>query len=264
VSSRAEQMPKVIIGTPIYHKGAYILDKFLNNQRQIQKTYENCELVLTTSEKEYFPELKRIFDSARLKGDVLSHDVTMPDYCRHWVWDVASGREEIRRFAVSQADADYLLFLDADMLFEQDVVKTMLGKLTDFDAVFNGYVTREHGIGLAGAGCVILNRRVLERIRFRCCEFKNGEVIFEDNLLEMDLFRFRARVRKGIFVASDHYQDAEHFKHIEPQPVGKIRALANRPLVRYMLIKSSLALHYNIPWRLMLFINNLSRDRKQN
>lgn len=51
----------------------------------------------------------------------------------------------------------------------------------------------------------MLTREILRKIKFRCCEFKNGEVISEDQVLDMDLFRCHARVKKGIFVSVRHY-----------------------------------------------------------
>jgi len=248
---------KVVIGTPVSREHAYILDQFLKNQVQIQQAYPHCKLVLATSEKDYAQKLKDMLDTSQLKGTVLTHDIIKPDYARHWIWDVTSGRETIRQYTISQTDANHLLFLDADMLCEPDIVTTMMKYIDGGDTVFNGYALRGHGIGLAGAGCLMLNRRVLERISFRCREFKNGEVIFEDNLLEIDLFRLHARVKKGIYVATDHYQDADSFKHLEPYSIGIVRRLANHPFIRYILIKSSMAVHYNIPWRLKGFLEKL-------
>jgi hypothetical protein len=263
LANGAEKTIKVIIGTPINREHAYVLDKFLDNQRQIQQAYPGCELVLATSEKDYAPKLKAMLNATQLRGTVLTHDLRKPDYARHWVWDVTSGREAIRRHAVSQTEADYLLFLDADMLFAPDVVAAMVKHIDGYDALFNGYALREHGIGLAGAGCLMMDRRVFERIHFRCFEFRNGEVIFEDNLLEMALFRLHARVRKGVYVATDHYQDAYSFKHLEPQPVGKIRELVNSQLIRYALIRSSIVLHRNIPWRLKVVLDRRGVGRKK-
>ena len=259
----AEKSIKVIIGTPVNREHAYILDKFLDNQKQIQQAYPGCELVMATSEKDYAPELEGMLRARQLRGKALTHTPMKPDYARHWVWDVASAREALRCYAVSQAHADYLLFLDADMLFEADVVSDMLAHISGCDALFSGYALREHGIGLAGAGCLMLRRRVFERVRFRCYEFPSGEVMFEDNLLELDLFRLHARVRKGIYIATDHYQDAGSFKRTRPQKVGKIRELANRPFIRYVLVKSSLALRYNIPWRLKIIMDRLDRINKR-
>jgi hypothetical protein len=249
---------KVVIGTPIDSAHAYILDKFLHNQGQIQQTYHDSELVLTTSEKDFALKLKGMLNNAKLRGTVLTHDLEKPSFARHWVWDVTSGREAIRQYAVSQKEVAYLLFMDGDMLFERDVIAVMLNNIGDCDALFNGYALRKYGIGLAGAGCLLLRRKVFTRIRFRCCEFENGEVIFEDNLLEMDLFELRARIRKGVYVATDHFQDAETFKHLEPRRIGKIQALTNCPFIRYALIRSSLALHCNIPWRLKTLLARLN------
>jgi hypothetical protein len=255
----APDMQKVVVGAPVDRAHSYILDKFLQNQAHIQQIYPCCELVLSTSDKGYAPQLKNMLEASKLRGIVLTHEVLKPDYARHWIWDIAGGREAIRRYAVSQAGAGYLLFLDADMLFDTDIIINMGKCIEGYDAVFNGYALRGHGTGLAGAGCVMLNRRVFENINMRCCEFKNGDVIYEDNLLEMDLFRLHARIRKGIFVASEHYQDAASFKRLEPQPVGKIRLLVNHPLWRYILIGSSLMLHYNLPWRLRLFLEKFDK-----
>ena len=87
-------------------------------------------------------------------------------------------------------------------------------------------------------------------------------MIFEDNLLEMDLFRLHARVKKGVYVASEHYQDAGNFKRLEPRPTGTIRRLANQSLLRYILLRSSVALRYNIPWHLRGLLGNFKGERK--
>jgi hypothetical protein len=262
INSAANQI-KVVIGTPINREHAYILEKFLDNQKQVQQAYHDCELVLATSDTSFARELQGFLTNAQLHGNALTHVPEKPAYSRHWIWDVTSGREAIRQHAVANTGVDYLLYLDADMLFESDVVSQMLKHIEGYDVLFNGYALRGHGTGLSGARCLMLKRRVFDKIHFHCCEFKHGEVIFEDNLLEMDLFRLHAGVKKGFYVTTDHYQDAHSFKHMEPQPTGKIRALTNYPIIRYTLIKSSLVLHYNIPWRLRNFLNRLSGNWKR-
>jgi hypothetical protein len=241
---------KVVIGTPVNLERAYVFDKFLDNQGQIQKAYENCELVLTTSDKDFIPKIRGMCDAAHLRATVLAHDILKPDYARHWVWDVTSGREAIRRYAVSQTDADCLLFLDADMVFDADIIRTMVKNMGKSDALFNGCALRSGGLGLAGAGCLMLRRAVFEKVPFRCLEFPGGEVIFEDNLLEMDLFRARAGIKKGFYVPSDHYQDAVNYRHTQVHSVGVFRTISNTPLIRYALIRASVALKRNIPWRM--------------
>ena len=263
MTESAETRNKVVIGTPIDSGHAYVLDKFLENLKLIQQEYPASELVLATSEKDYALKLKGILRSAHVQGTVLVHTPQKPDYARHWIWDVTSGREAIRRYAASQTGADYLFFLDGDTLCQPDIIARLLKHIDGCDAVFNGCALRQGGTGLAGAGCLMLSRRAFEGVNFRCCEFPSGEVIFEDNMLEMDLFRLGARIKKGIYAPTDHYQDARSFQRVEAQPVGKIRTLVNHPFIRYVLIKASVALRYNFPWRLKLFLDRLRRGAKK-
>ena len=48
----------IVVGAPIYRQGAYILDKFLANQKEIQQNYPSSELVLATNENDFGEELK--------------------------------------------------------------------------------------------------------------------------------------------------------------------------------------------------------------
>jgi hypothetical protein len=148
------------------------------------------------------------------------------------------------------------------MTFDPSVVSIMEKEIKDYDAVFSGYPLRHRGIGLAGCGCVMLTRGILEKLSFRCYEFRNGEVIFEDNVLEMDLFRSGGRVKKGVFVPIYHYANSIEARHIEPQRLGLWRKIANNNFIRYMLIRTSIAACYNIPWHLKVLLNKLAVSRE--
>ena len=245
----------VLIGTPIHSDGTYIIDKFLANQVQIQSRYPSSELVLATVEDELARELEGLIKLWKLKGRVLHYKVTKPDHARSSIWNITAGREAIRQYMLSQTEAEYLLFLDADMTVEPSVISIMKKELEGYDVVFSGYPLRNYGIGLAGAGCAVLKRSVLEKLNFRSYEFKNGEVIFEDNLLEMDLFRLHSRIKKGFFLTGCHFNNADNMKQITPRPVGTLRKLVNHPLLRYGLIKASVCLRHNIPWRIKVMIS---------
>lgn len=245
----------VVIGTPIHSKGTYIIDKFLSNQQQIQSRYPSSELVLATDEYELVGELERLIKLWKLKALVLPYEVVKPNHANSSIWKITCGREAIRRYMLGQTRAEHLLFLDADMTVEPSVVITMKKEIEGYDAVFSGYPLRNYGIGLAGAGCVMLNRSALEKLNFRCYEFKNGEVIFEDNMLEVDLFRLRSRVKKGFFLTINHFDNANKMKQITPRPVGIFRRLSNHQLFRYGLIRASIVCRCNIPWRLKVLIS---------
>ena len=247
----------IVIGAPISRQASYLIDKFLSNQKDIQRAYPSSQLVLATSEHDFIPDLELRLDSS-LRAKVIHYEVAKPDHARSRLWDIAGCREAIRRYTLSQTAAKYLLFLDADMVFDPSVVAVLRREIQGHDAVFSGYHLRDHGLGLAGNGCVMLNRSTLEKLEFRCYEFKNGEVIFEDNVLEMDLFRLRLRVKKGFFVPITHHMSPNESRHTEPQPLGLARRLANWPPARYALIRASIALHYNIPWKLKILLGRLA------
>jgi glycosyltransferase involved in cell wall biosynthesis len=237
--------PAVIVGTPICRRTAFALDKFLANQREIQQAYPDSELVLATEEPDFVDELKERIARHGLMGDAIAFELVRPDYARHWAWAVAGGREAIRRYALSKG-ADYLLCFDGDMTYDPAVITIMKEKIQGFDVVSSGYRLPSYGGWGFGGGCVLINRETLSRINFRCYEFKRGFAITEDEWLDVDLFSCRARVKKGIFVPIKHYVESGQHYAIEPQPVSWFRQLANRPLVRYILVRMSLLLGRNI------------------
>jgi hypothetical protein len=240
---------KVLIGTPIYREGAYVLETFLSNQKQIQQNHPDCELVFCTNDIGYIGELKNMLRHWQLRGTVISHKVDKPGYAKSRLWAIASGKEAIRQYFVSQLEADRLLFLDADMTYDPAVVNIMEKEITNHDALFSGYVLRSNDIGLTGAGCLLLTRAAMEKIKFRCYEFKNGQTINEDNIAEMDLFRQGCRIKKGFFLSIDHYTPQGVVRHIAPGEVGLYRGVMTSAIVRYCLIRTSIAIHYNLPKR---------------
>ncbi len=250
-----ETTVNLVIGTPIYRQGAYVIDRFLSNQSQIQQSYPSSELILATSDYDFIKELESLVSFWKLRGTVLHYEVVKPDHARNSIWNIACGREAIRGYILSQTDARYVLFLDADMTFEPSVIRIMENEIQGYDVVFSGYPLKDHGIGLAGVGCAMLTRSILEKIKFRCYEFKNGEVIFEDNVLEMDLFRLGSRVKKGFFLSINHYTSAIEARHTTPQPVGILRKITNYSFARYWLIRASIMIQHNIPWKLKVLLS---------
>jgi len=178
--------PDVIVGTPLCRRTAFVLDKFLSNQQEIQQAYPNCTLVLATDEPDFAAELMQQIGHYRLKGGVITYETVKPDYARSRLWSIASGREALRRYALSQG-AEYLLFLDGDMVYGPSVISIMKEKLHGFDVVFSGYRKPPRGVWDFSAGCVMINRQILAKIPFRCYEFENGQVIYEGELFDMNL-----------------------------------------------------------------------------
>lgn len=250
----------VVVGVPVYRQGAYIIDKFLANQKEIQRQYRGSRLVFAVNEADFVEELKQLINSCGVIADVIRFETVKPNYAKSRVWNVTCGRESLRKYIVSQTKAEYLLSLDADMIYDPGIVKIMKKEIQGYDIVFSGCPLRDYGTGLAGAGCVMISRSVLEKITFRCIEFKNGDVIFEDNLLELDSFKLRCRIKRGFFLHVSHYRSANEARSIEPHPISLSKLITNSMLVRSMLIRASIILKRNIPWRLKVIADRLRGD----
>jgi hypothetical protein len=131
----------------------------------------------------------------------------------------------------------------------------MLKEIQGYDFVHSGYALRNFGIGLSGTGCTMLTNDLLKKLEFRCYEFKNGHVIPEDLMLEVDMFRLRCKTKRGFFLSSCHYRSSNEARSIDPQPVGLLRGINNAPFVRYVLIRISVLLGYNITLQLKFLFN---------
>ena len=241
----------VVIGTPIHRAGAYVLDRFLANQKEIQQKSPSSELVLATVEHDFADELEALLSSLGIRGKVLRYETVRPYHAQSRVWDIVCGREAIRQYMLSRAEAQYLLCLDADMTYDPDIIEIMEREIQGYDVVYSGSPLRDLGIALAGTGCCMLTVAVLEEVGFRCLEFKNGVVISEDNLLELDLIRSGKRIKKGFFLAISHYENENLVKSIGPQRVGLYRRVTHSAFVRRVLIQASIALKHNVGWWLL-------------
>lgn len=237
--------PDVIVGAPICRRAAFILDKFLANQQEIQWAYPDCELILATEEPDFVDELRERIAQYNLRGDAIAFELVKPDYARSRVWAVAGGREALRQYTLSQG-AEYFLSLDSDMTYDPSVISIMKEKIEGFDVVSSGYQLPRYGAWGFGGGCVLLNRKTLSKITFHCHEFKSGYAITEDEWLDVDLFSCCARVKKGIFVPIRHYTDSEKYYAIEPRPMGWWRRISNSLLVRYILVRMGVLFGFNI------------------
>jgi len=137
--------------------------------------------------------------------------------------------------------------MNADMTYDPLVIKIMKKEIQGYDVVFSGCASRDFKGYELGAGCCMLNRRTLEKISFRCLEFKNGEVIL---LQELDLIKLGSKVKKGFFLCINHYKSKNEAKSVDPQPLGLFRSITTSRFVRYILISASIMLRHDISGRL--------------
>jgi hypothetical protein len=252
----------IIIGTPIHPKGAFALEHFLRNQQEIQVSYPTSELIFATSVATYAEELQKLLNKWNLNGKVLIYTNDKPEWAKSRIWDIAAGREAIRKHVLSNCQARAVVFLDADMTYDPDVIQILEKSLTKSDVIFSGYPRREFGITLSGFGCVIFSRNILKKLIFRCCEFKNGDFLSEDEILDFDLFRLGSHITKGIFVSIKHYVNSKESYEIHPQKAGFYKLFSHNLFIRYCLIQTSLIAHCNIPLRIKTGLYLINRKIK--
>ena len=89
-------------------------------------------------------------------------------------------------------------------------------------------------------------REVLGAVSFRCLEFKNGFAINEDTIYELDLMRAGKKIRKGFFFRISHFEDKDNSVAIGPRKVGLYRRITHSKFARYLLIRTTIALKYDI------------------
>jgi hypothetical protein len=253
---------KVQVGTVIYRKGAYILDKYLTNQKSIQEHFPDSELVIASAEKDFIHDLEHLLKQKEIRSRIITYEVVKPDYARDRIWNITCGREAIRRDILSRHDTELLLFLDADMTYDPRIIEIMYREIQGHKVIFSGVPRKDFGIGMAGAGCLMLTRDILKRINFRCYEFQNSEIISEDNVLEMDLFQRRIRIKKGLFVAMDHYLNSVEYIHLDPGKIGLLRKMVNNGFIRYCLIRFSITLHCDVPSKLRNILHRFTTQKK--
>jgi len=237
----------MVVGTLIYRAGAYILDKFLENQKKIQGNYPSSELVLATVEKDFVAELKEMLSRWGVRGEVILYETVKPDYAISIVyWNCSCGREAIRKYALEKG-ASYLLFIDADLICDPQVINILKKEINGYDIVACGYAGKRHGTVVGGLGFTLITSDALKKMTYRCYEFKNHKVLDEGEVVGMDSFEKRLKFKNGYFLTVDHYDRDGSFGHIEPHSMSLLKKVANCLFVRYMLMKTSIIVKYNIP-----------------
>jgi hypothetical protein len=248
----------VVVGVPTYRAGAYILDKFLANQKEIQQNYPSSELVFATNEPDFAKELEGALSHWAIKGRVLCYETIKPEDAKSRLWNISCGREAIRQYTLSKTETKYLLSLDDDMTYDPKIIEIMEGEIQGSDIVYSGYETRlGPGMILEGGGCCMLTAAAMKEFGFRCLEFKNGVTIQDDTMFELDSIRLHKRIKKGFFLAISHYINEEQAKTISPRPVGLYWRITRSVFVRYALIRARILFKHDVGWWLYSVIRKL-------
>ena len=251
-------MTKVLVGTTIVRSSAYVLDKFLENQKKIQDNFTGSEMVVATDEPKFLGYLKERFENHELKGEVIYYETKKPDYAKDRNWSMSAGRQECRRYVFAN-NFDFLLIVDGDMIYDNSLIQILLAISNGYDIVQSGYKSKHNG-SIGFGGCNLIRKEILRKVKFHCREFKNGTIIEEGNMFEYDTFRKRARVKKGVFVGIDHYSSPTEEVSVSLRKLSLRKRLMIRPLVRYLIVALSLRLKKDISAKLQIL---LGRNRNE-
>ncbi len=252
----------VVIASPICRRSSFALDKFLSNQSDIQRFHPECYLVLATDESEFIEEAHQCLTDYGLRGQVIFYETKKTDYARNSrISSVTCGREAVRRWFLTESSADYLFFCDADMTYDASIIDILLDELRSYDGVYSGYIDRSIGsICLQGLGCTMFRRDVLNKVKFRCMEFNNGQILHEDFLCYVDLARCGAKIKRGIFATISHYHSPDEARTITPQPLDLRRRITTHPwLVGYIIYSLCVIFRYEISVLFRFDVGNKAR-----
>lgn len=238
---------KLIIGTTVVKKSAYAINKFLQNQVEIQNHNPETELIIATDEIKFLGQLNNHINRYKLRGGVIYYKTEKPNYAKdNRIWSMSAGREAIRQYVLGETDANWLFSVDADMTFNPKCLDILLEKKNGWGVIQSGYSLRNvNAIGFS-LGCTLIDRMVLEQIQFRCLEFKNGEVIEEGNMFEYDLVKKGIKIVKGVFLEIRHYYNDNDFVLTLSDRLPLLKRISTLPLVRYCLIGASITFKHDI------------------
>jgi len=250
----------VVIGTTVVRKAAFAFDNFMKNQKEIQDRYPQSRLVVATDEPDFVEELKEYLRKYSVEGDVITYETEKPDYARTRIWSIACGREAIRKYTLN-TDATYLLSLDTDMTYDPAIIDIMKEKIKGYDVVQGGFASHHKNpsgaslIVLGGWTYCLIRREILEKVKGKCYEFKNHQVLDDGAIFDRDLIKLRAKIRKGIFLKTNHYRNSHEANTIEPQNLSLYRRIIMLPLFKYILVTSSIILKHDLALLVMPLVH---------
>jgi len=246
-------MTEAIIGTPINAKTSYILNQFLKNQEEIQKSFSGeIETVFATEDDLFAHKLENTLKNCKINSEVIMFKPNKPKNAKSRIWNIVSARNAIREYFL-KSNADYLIFMDADMIFDPEIVNKLI-KIAEkgYDVVYNGYLDRGNpkGINLTGFGGTLIKRWVMEKVKFRCKE-KNGRVIDEGVFFEFDLVRIGAKTFRSFISYSEHH-DPKSPSICYPGELNFSERVRNNPYLRFPFHLISILFCYDILWNLSM------------
>ena len=236
------KMSKVIIGTTLAKLSVSILKDFLSNQKEIQQNYPNSELVISTSSNDNSiialpKELKcRIIKYQKLSV-ISSESLFIPQKNR--IQDMVDGRNVVRNYFL-KSDAKYFLSVDADMVYDPNIISILMNEIKNSDIVMSGYMKKNHRLGYS-LGCALIRREVLEKVKFNCLIFPSSpdmpNIIEDGWMFEYDAIQNGFKVNRGVFVEIEHVINKKERLKVTPREITTWEKIKTNSAIRYLIVK---------------------------
>ncbi len=232
-------MKKVLVGAPISDMHRYCFNEFLNAIKNL--SYKDYDVLLLDNSKEmdFFNEIKDKVNVVKTKYLKRARDRVVRDH-------------NILRKKVLKEGYDYLLILDQDVIPPKDIIERLLrhnkeviaglyfghhilddrsNRVMPFAWVFKErkgfwgkvrYLNDDEvwkpglvKIAFAGGGCILISRKVLEKIRFR---YSKNFSVWDDRWLGYDVYK------NGFEMWLDNTVKCKHLYLERPFSWNEIRA----------------------------------------
>ncbi len=241
---------KVVIGTTITKLPAYILEEFFSNQKEIQENYPDSELVISTSDDNF-----RIDTPRELKCKIIKYqksvitdtDIFTANKIR--ILDMVEGRNVARSYFL-RSDAEYFLSVDADMIYDPNLISILMDEIKNYDIVMSGYMKKNHRLGYS-LGCALIRRKVLEKVKFNCLIFPSSpdmpNIIEDGWMLEYDAIQKGFKIKRGIFVGIDHIVSEKDKLEVIPRRITTWEKIKTNSAIRYLIVKLCILTKRDLP-----------------
>jgi len=242
---------KILIGTTLVSGYDYIIDEFLKNQKSIQKKYPGSELIISTSNNNFKIDIPEELNCRVIKyhkSSVISSDkLFIPQKNR--IRDMVAGRNVVRNYFL-KSDAKYFLSVDADMVYDPDIISILMNEIKNSDIVMSGYMKKNHRLGYS-LGCALIRREVLEKVRFNCLIFPSSpdmpNIIEDGWMFEYEAIHNGFKVKRGVFIGIEHIISERKKLKVIPRRTTFLEKVKANSAIRYLIVKLCILTKRDLP-----------------
>jgi len=240
---------KVVIGTTFAKLPMYILKEFFNNQKEIQRYYPDSELVVSTSDNNFRTDIPDKYKIIKYQKQLVSDTDKLFIPQKNRIQDMVAGRNVVRNYFL-KSDAEYFLSVDADMVYDPNIISILMNEIKNSDIVMSGYMKKNHRLGYS-LGCALIRREVLEKVKFNCLIFPSSldmpNIIEDGWMFEYDAIHNGFKIKRGVFVEVEHIISERERLGVIPREITTWEKIKTNSVMRYLLVKLCILTKRDLP-----------------